>query len=252
MKKIILILIAIFTVTGPTNAQVVVDPSAVGNVGFFSYSGTMMSEGVDVDAVTGATANTNYLGVGQRSMYYSPSSFSFYEFQGIIEFDLAGLPTFAMTSLNWTAQLNSIGVTDDGGWGPSPTTMYVDIFDLDDDSEDGNISMADFDNTIGMSIARRAHEGGYGGITAAAVTDDPEDGIANFTNIDVTEQLRRDLFGDGMGDRTSGFVLIGSPGDGHQYILYDTGYGGSTSPNLTITVNAGDGSSNDCFIDTVK
>lgn len=135
---------------------------------------------------------------------------------GVFEFDIAGLPTSAMTTHNWTARLNSINTTG-GGSGE----LDIALFDLKDLQEDAAISHQDYAAITGDAIAQRNYSA-PGGLNAP------------LTDLDVTAQLRRDLFGFGAGDDTTGFVLIP--------VLSGTGTNGQvafdgTAANIVITVN---------------
>jgi hypothetical protein len=115
------------------------------------------------------------------------------EGNGIVEFDLAGLPAAWMTASNFAATLKGLSVISSSS--VNLPAMPVNLFDLADGAEDGVIDPAggDFAQALGGAITTRTHT--FGGAPA------------NFNKINVTAQLRRDLFGAGTGQPTTGFIL---------------------------------------------
>ena len=112
---------------------------------------------------------------------------------GVLEFRIdqtAGgnpFPLPGMTENNWEAHLNGIVVQN----GPPGAIFQLSLYNLNGYPENGAIAETDYDcgqdfvETISLPFLDR-----------------------NESNrIDVTEQLRRDLFGTGSGDATSGFVF---------------------------------------------
>ena len=129
---------------------------------------------------------------------------------GILEFKIdqtvngKEFPTENMTQDNWVAKITGVEVTDAYSVGD---TMFVDIFDQDDDQEDGLLTLDDYD--------------AYGSYVHSLFMTIPPEGT-KFAPIDVTSELRRDLFGSGMGDETSGFYLRTSGDQGRsRYVVYD-------------------------------
>jgi len=113
----------------------------------------------------------------------------------VIEFDLDSIhgelsvPTTQMTPYNWTAKIDNIVVENPVHVGQF---MPVDLFDLNDISEDGWITRDDYDS-------RFEHITNLFEII-------PEEGTI-YNDIDITAALRRDLFGAGAGDPTTGFLF---------------------------------------------
>lgn len=133
---------------------------------------------------------------------------------GIIEFNILEtiggnpFPTVSMTPYNWVAQLNGMIVESGGSAGPGAT-----LYDLGDACEDGDIQTDDFDCILSES-------------TPVATFTVPPDGT-ELGSIDVTAILRRDLFGAGSGDPTSGLLLT-SDADGFKIAF------NSANPRLDI------------------
>ncbi len=148
-------------------------------------------------------ASTNFINAGFRSefrSYYNGYPYNHiwsydrtrFFYDGVLEFDIAEFQPYLetlMTSGNWTARLNNLTVT--GGFGAGAQNV-IDLCDLNDSQEDGGISENDYH-------ASRQD------ITTLWQTI-PGSG-ASASGIDVTEILRRDLFGEGQGDLTTGFIL---------------------------------------------
>ncbi|MCD4654572.1 hypothetical protein K8T06_11665 [bacterium] len=115
-------------------------------------------------------------------------------------------PPSEMTAYNWTAQLIDLIVID--GF-PAGDECYVTLYDLPDEYEDGEINLMDYCGLNGDHIKVLFYE-----IPPAGTVIAP---------IDLTNSLRRDLFGEGTGDVTSGLYLYCwgiSPGIRSQ-IAYD-------------------------------
>ncbi len=176
-----------------------------------------------VGGISSSTTTTN-----RSSTFFNPYHFAYSLIRsvtgdhthGVFEFDIAGLPTSAMTTHNWTARLNSINTTGSGSG-----DMSIELFDLNDLREDAAISHQDYAAIAGRAIAQRSYSA-PGGLNAP------------LTDIDVTAQLRRDLFGLGAGDSTTGFILIP--------VLSGTGNNGrvafdGNAANIVITVNESSG-----------
>ncbi|MCD4655217.1 hypothetical protein K8T06_14945, partial [bacterium] len=115
--------------------------------------------------------------------------------KGVIEFYLNSiyggkrLPTSNMTPYNWTAKIDNLVIKNPRNVGDfMPTQM----FDLEDIGEDGDINQDDYDSNFEYITTLFEH------IPAAGTT---------YNNIDITNALRRDLFGEGSGDFTSGFIF---------------------------------------------
>jgi hypothetical protein len=91
-----------------------------------------------------------------------------------------------MTANNFTARLGGLTVTYSSATG-AMNALDVDLFDMEDGTEDGVLNVYDFNSTLGSRIARRTHTFGATPIPA------------DFNDIDVTDAVRRDLFGAGKG-----------------------------------------------------
>jgi hypothetical protein len=134
--------------------------------------------------------------VGNPSFVDWPSYKQYY-LQVAVEFNLQGgtmnLPTTDMTSNmtsnQFAAMLN--GLTATASWGTG--SLNIDLFDMGDGTKDGNVDYNDFNSTQGALIASSAHV--IGGTPA------------DFNDIDVTNEVRNDLFGGGPTD-FSGFILL--------------------------------------------
>ncbi|HPQ39861.1 MAG TPA: hypothetical protein PLV45_05760 [bacterium] len=133
---------------------------------------------------------------------------------GIIEFNILEtidgnpFPTAAMTPYNWTAQLKGMIVESGGSTGPGAT-----LYDLGDACENGAVQTDDFDCILAES-------------TPVITFTVPPDG-SELGSIDITAILRRDLFGAGSGDPTSGLLLT-SDADGFKIAF------NSSSPRVDI------------------
>ncbi len=110
--------------------------------------------------------------------------------RGALEFSLENVPE-SITTNNFTAKL--VGIS--GQPTSTSVSLSVDLFDMTDDQEDLIITEEDYDVDI----------------SAISINGDPfingefEDGT-----IDVTEQLRADLFGEGADRVSTGFILMAS------------------------------------------
>ena len=85
--------------------------------------------------------------------------------------------------------------------------INVDLFDMGDPTEDGDVYRDDFNSTRCNRIARRTHMFSQAG-------------TADFNDIDVTCALRNDLFGAGAGNY-SGFILKSPDAAYSEWIVYD-------------------------------
>ena len=206
MKRYLLILTLIVLIfcASLTNAQIVA-PEAVGT-----------AWQIYADSTYGYWEDQLYVG----RYYYSSYSYD-YNVQGVIEFNLSGLPAAGMTKYNITATLGGLTETNSFDNFSYSGTININIYDLDDDYADGYITADDFEsiepeNTA--AIASSAHIFGDGS-------------LANFNNVDVTEAIRRDLFPVGGGQDYTGFLLKSTDAQFGQAVVYAVG----ESPELTIT-----------------
>jgi hypothetical protein len=193
IRMLIMVLIAISVFIAGTDAQIVLSPpQAAGYVQAFGGTHSYQIFYSWYQPHENAIRASQYFigGTWSWPMY-------FYVSKGVIEFDIdqtAGgnpFPTDSMTAHNWTAKLNGLTVTyamaSDG-------QLKAELFDLKDLNEDGAVTEDDYLGVMGNSIT-------------TLCTTPPEEGTV-YNNIDVTQQLRRDLFGEGAGDDTSGFTLM--------------------------------------------
>ncbi len=123
-------------------------------------------------------------------------------YRGVLEFDLLStmngqsFPTENMTTSNWAAFLEDMQVAE--VWSPGQN-MTMMLRDLADTLENGVVDLEDYDNPNSE-------------IDIVLFTTIPEQGTL-LPDIDVTEMLRRDLFGEGMGQDMTGFMLKMLPGE---------------------------------------
>lgn len=118
------------------------------------------------------------------------------EAHGILEFDLQSfnVPS-SFTTNNFTARL--VGLM--GAPFPTSISLSVDVYDMTDDQEDMVISDIDYDVPA----------------DAVSVNGDPYiNGEFDEAGIDVTEQLKVDLFGADDTGLSSGFIFVASNGTG--------------------------------------
>jgi len=164
----------------------------VGHVHFTtSHSSPEMDTGYIKVGTTGDTTNREYL----RGMF---------EFV----FPTTGVfPPASMTANNFRAKLNLLidweHMTDYATTG----SMTIELHDMPDSHEDGDMLVDDYGIDGGL-IATRQHvffSIPDGGIVDGAIPDGAV--LAEFINVNVTAALRRDLFGAGMGQPSTGFVL---------------------------------------------
>lgn len=185
------------------NAQIVLEPKITGSVGYYYfyrnwgtwggfshgevYSSTHLSGGgVAVGGIGTRTTGQNDQGWWRR-VYMS-------YLHGIIEIDLdhtaagGAFPPPSMTENNWSAFLTGLTMTSGPATGEY---MPVDFSDLRDSYEDGAINYWEY----------------YGASQHIESLFQNAPAIGTQFSVDVTEALRRDLFGEGAGDITSGFIL---------------------------------------------
>jgi hypothetical protein len=190
MKRfsLIICLVLILSLSRVSSAQIVLGPQAAGGL-FHLIKIKNGSTVVDTYSFTGP-----YVG---NPVFGSLASYKKYYVQVAVEFNLQGgtmtLPgdyiTSNMTSNQFAAILN--GLTATASWGTG--SLYIDLFDMGDGTEDGSVYYDDFNSTRGALIARRTHN--IGGTPA------------DFNDIDVTDAVLNDLFGGGPTD-FSGFILL--------------------------------------------
>ena len=206
--SLITCLFMILSLSGIASAQVVISPEeAASPTNFYvTYNGTST---VDTDQETVMA----FFGVGKSVYTMGTNTYAWGNVQGAMEFDLGAVPA-TFTSENFTAKLGGVNVN-------SSFLIYqtgainVDLYDMGDATENGDVTYADFNSTRGDRIERRAND-----FTSIK---------AEFNEIDVTCAVRRDLFGDGQTDY-SGFILKSPDAEFVQGVWYD-----AAAPRLTIT-----------------
>ncbi len=173
------------------SAQLVLSPSASGTVNVWNWVYNLSFGPTGTTSDNGVGVSSNYIQVGkflsdfhQHSTYWG---YGWSQWNGVLEFPLTGLPTSEMTENNWTARLNGLSVTYAIGVGED---LYVILFDLHDIAEDNVLSTSDWDTSLE-----------YIHTLCSTV---PSVG-STYDNIDVTDVLRRDLFGEGATRRFDGF-----------------------------------------------
>jgi hypothetical protein len=228
MKRysLIICLVLILSLSGVASAQVVMleDAGGIANVrlhtsGSFTYSFTTSNyyNGPSLPLLVGYTSSYVYMPIFQTTATWYPN------LQAAFEFNLSPVipPTF--TSNDFTAKLDGLNVTNSyayytDGYGAMTGIMNVDLFDMGDGTEDGDVYYNDYNSRRGGRIARLAHDFAPGGAHA------------DFTNIDVTCAVRNDLFGAGQTD-FSGFILK-SPDARYELVWYD-------DDDAILTINVG-------------
>ncbi|PXF56989.1 MAG: hypothetical protein C4B58_11340 [Deltaproteobacteria bacterium] len=205
MKKSLLVFGLVILLSGSANAQIVLTPPDTTGTPWHSYyyMGTLYGSGMDPGLRVGHTYTTSY--------------YTWY--RSALEFDISGLA--GVTPANFvSASLGGLEVSGYGGY-YSPVypgdAMTVNLYDMEDITEDGSITAADYDSVNGPAITTL-----FNAIPAADTS---------YDNIDVTSELSNDLFGAGVGN-WSGFVLI-SPDADQQWISFE-----ETAPTLTINLAA--------------
>jgi len=186
MKRfsLIICLILILSLSRVASAQIVLGPQAARGVGH------------KIIVKKGATITDTYFFTGPyvgNPSFVDLPLYKQYYLQVAVQFNLQGGTTTLpdMTSNNFTARLNGLTATD--SWGTGSLNVY--LYDMGDGTEDGNVYYNDFNSTQGPFIESRTHV--IGGAPAI------------FDNVDVTEELRRDLFDlDGSNEDFSGFILL--------------------------------------------
>jgi len=185
MKKLIW-LIVICGCIPPVSAQVVLAPATTGYIHTYrtSYSGAP-----NVQCGEDLFRNFNHSFVSMGHTF-------FFRDHGIVEFDVLNtenggdFPASWMTVDNWSAHITHLEVIDSYHEGDQ---LYVFMYDLEDNQEDGLITESDYNAYLG-------------GAYRVCFTEIPPEGTI-LPPFDITEILRRDLYGAGIGDPTSGFYL---------------------------------------------
>lgn len=172
----------------PVSAQMILGPRVTGYAGHATYAGT------------GYFTTTTFYGqptiqLGAKLYSHVPET-TFLFTNGIMEFFVdqttggGPMPCPGMTPYNWSAQLVGLTVTTASyphDW------LYCRLYDMKDSAEDAVINYEDIDAATGGYINQL-----FDHIPPVGTVFDP---------IDVTDALRRDLFGEGVGDATTGFTL---------------------------------------------
>ena len=119
------------------------------------------------------------------------------QWQGAFEFDLGAVDLTGLTTNNFSANLKGLMGA------PFPTnasiSLSIDIYDMADSQEDLVIDTDDWSSAE----------------TALSITVDPYiNGDFDASGINVTEQLRADLFGSDTSGASTGFILVASGSTG--------------------------------------
>ena len=235
MKRysLIICLVLILSLSGVASAQVVLEDA-----------GGIAHVKVAVNGATVTSFNTTYSrggtslippAVGYTVYTTTSPTTTMVNVQAAFEFNLTAVNKAAFTSKDFTARLDGLNVTSSYAY-YGTGVMNVDLFDMGDAAEDGDVYYTDYNITQGGRIARSTHT--FGAVPVPA----------DFNNIDVTCAVRNDLFGTGVGD-FSGFILK-SPDAQYELVWYDD------APTLTITPgnpgpkcgSGGGGGGGGCFI----
>jgi hypothetical protein len=205
-------------------------------VSFYGVASAQIVFGPDTPAAIGIVNTGNSTGAWSGGYPYVGDSYGVYKIQGVIEFylDPASVPTVNMTANNFTARLDGMSVNNSYAYISSMNVMLYDMLDV---SEDGVVKLNDLRSKQGGAISSPLH-----------VFSDPDPANhANFDNVDVTAEVRNDLFGAGAGEDFTGFIFIANPDTGG-FVVYND------DPTLTITRTTGGGGDVDdgggCFIAT--
>ena len=198
MKQIwILVAAGFFLFSFPSRAQVLLEASTFGTM--FGISRYSLYRCYSTRILVG----TNHTTRTYTEYPYYLSTTLYY--QGIFEFNITNtaIPISLMTENNFEARLYNV----DGEPAHGRGTIQINLYDLADDSEDDKISEKDYSNILDA---------------APIVTSsyNVNGSCGSFSKVDVTDQLRRDLFGPGSGDKTTGFIMINEPASLSDGIFY--------------------------------
>jgi len=216
-RLLVIMGLSVVALTSEAVAQIMIKPPLTsGTVWFFAQRNTTNST-----ATSGFEADVlrvrHYLYANYGAPYRIINSIS----NAVIEFDAnqtsAGgdFPSPAMTTYNWTGRLNSLSVT---GATNLLDPLQVKLYDMKDTEEDGILSLGDLWASLGEPIA----------VVCNTV---PPIGTV-YNNLDVTAELRRDLFGPGTGNDTTGFILRGADLGNRARVTFN-----GLKPFISITVN---------------
>lgn len=219
-NRVALITMLIIASAAGTSAQVILDPAATGDVYYkytymFAYRADIpisaFSTFIDFDVATpGIDVGWNYYRYtsGHWSTHYFLQKRSWTK-HGVMEFDIgqtasgAPFPIPGMTANNFVAHLEGIVVEN----GPTGVQLQVNLMDLEDGQEDGAVTESDFDG--GQQFIRTL----FNSIPPAGTELNP---------VDVTAQIREDLFGSSASGDTSGFLMsILHPGQDNVFVNLD-------------------------------
>lgn len=213
MQRILHIMIGIFLVTAPAEAQILLRPSATGHVtGFHPSSGFSTHYEVHVPSIS--------VGAWHSEPCYGPVSG--HNWEGIIEFNIT-TPHFPpiLTEYNFTARLWNLTMVHASG----NNSIKVDLLLLEDECEDNVV----LENDISCYDY-------YDPAIATRNLDLHNPSITRFDNIDVTSQIRQDLFDEPDAGSSIGFIL-----EGHASPYYNAVFNWK-NPRLLITIQGWDAS----------
>ncbi len=228
---VILSALLIIVMTGSVSAQVILEPAVTGDVSYRNTYRFAYRADIPISAfstITNYVPTTPLVQAGWSYYQASTGSMTSYFFMqrrswinhGVLEFNIdqtAGgdpFPVPWMTENNWVAYLDGLVVD----YGTAGVQLQVDLFDMDDGDEDGAVTETDFN--AGQQFIQNL----FNSI--------PPDGT-EIDQIDVTEQLREDLFGASSPGSTSGFILtIQNPDQDYAYVTFN-----HNRPQLKIILN---------------
>lgn len=200
MKTLFLTAI-IFLAGSVGTAQVVIENPESGTTSLHTLE--VVRDGVPIDEANSSQVlvDTGLVIAGMIStsatatLITNATSIDATEHHGVLEFSLEEmvLPE-SFTADNFTAHLKGVM----GAPASSNVVLDVDLFDMSNDQEDFVISEEDYDIFNEVPVTSESVENGAF----------PEEGI------DVTAQLRADLFGDDSTGISTGFILMASGGTG--------------------------------------
>lgn len=197
---------AVFFIASVASAQVLIQNPEFGAVDF--KQGQLLVNEVPVTTSLGMTSTyvaeqgSCFAGEWSTSVGIDTETTAYWDiahnYRGVVEFNLddVDLPTY-FTADNFTARLVGLG----GVPRSSLVSLSIDLFDMTDEQENFVIGAEDYYIDFDSAVS---------------INGDPYiNGEFDEEGIDVTEQLRQDLFGDGAADgASSGFILMASGGSG--------------------------------------
>lgn len=219
-NKLFLMSIFLIVLTNTLQAQILLEPEVTGDVYYkytyrFAYRADIPISATSV--FTDFEAATPDISVGRNYYQFTSGNWSTFFFlerrswtkHGVLEFNIDQttggnpFPLPGMTENNWVAQLEGIVVES----GPVGVQLQVNLFNIEDGCEDGAVTDQDYD--CGQNFIKTV----FNSIPTAGT---------EIRSIDVTDQLRQDLFGPDSAGATSGFLFsIMHPGQDNVFAGLD-------------------------------